>query len=92
MTNTRRKHGRSGESLTARLLAEPVHLLGCPSLVVTRGWAYAYYKNLGYSTDSRNGFASADYMAFGTRTSVEPLTALHVVERITNQIAQMEAR
>jgi hypothetical protein len=62
------------------LMAEPMRLPGAPDLIVTRDWAYAWLKTLGYPL--HGGFNSVDYMVFGRdvatakRTEVLELTDL----------------
>lgn len=57
------------------LLNEAIQLPGCPGIIVTRIWAYHWLVKLGYDPKSR-GFGSVDYMAFGTRRVLAPLTDL----------------
>lgn len=45
------------------LMAEPMRLPGAPQVIVTRDWAYAWLKKLGYPL--RGGYGSVDYMVFG---------------------------
>ncbi len=57
------------------LMAEPIRLQGCPSLIVTRGWAYQWFKKLGCPTNN-GGYNSCDYMAMRQSMVNEPLTDL----------------
>ena len=66
----------AAKAIVAAVMAEPVALPGCPDIIVTRGWLYAWLRDsLGYDQKGR-GFASLDYLVFGRRQSAEPLTDL----------------
>lgn len=58
-----------------QIMSEPVRFPGFPQIIVTRGWAYQYFVNHGWSPAER-GFSSMEWMIFGTcRNAVNlPLT------------------
>lgn len=66
------------ENIVDRVMNEAIPMPGSPQLIVTRGWAYQWLKRMGYNTDPKAGFASVDYMVFGSRMRPvdEPLTDL----------------
>jgi hypothetical protein len=70
------------------LMAEPIRLPGAPQVIVTRDWAYAWLKTLGYPV--HGGFNSVDYMVFRRPAVHEPLTDTSAPWFIT-LIARMEA-
>lgn len=46
------------------VMAEPIRLVGFPSLIVTRAFAYGFLQTVGYDKRER-GFGSLDYAVFG---------------------------
>lgn len=65
---------RTSKTFMDELMAEPIPLAGCPSIIVTRDFAYRYLKDCGYPL--HGGFGSVDYMVFRHKPSDEPLTPL----------------
>ena len=60
------------------LMAEHIQLPGAPQIIVTRGWAYTFFRDeLGYDPHAR-GFASLDYLVFGKRATEQPLTDMTI--------------
>jgi hypothetical protein len=70
------------------LMAEAIRLPGCPQAIVTRDWAYAWLKKMGYPLHS--GFNSVDYMVFRQKPVDEPLTDV-TAPWFVSLIARMEA-
>jgi len=54
------------------LMAQPIRFPGFPQIIVTRGFAYSWFKAHGWPTGER-GFGSLDYMVFAAREVAEPL-------------------
>lgn len=81
-------------TLMDELMAEPMRLPGAPQLIVTRDWAYAWLKKLGYPL--HGGYNSVDYMVFGrdvaTASRREALELTDLTEPwALSLIARMEA-
>lgn len=55
------------------ILAEPIRLIGCPNIIVTRWFAYQFLKGCGWNPSER-GFASLDWIVFGPAPVDLPLT------------------
>jgi hypothetical protein len=55
------------------LMTEHVPMPGMPQVIVTRHFCYLWLKSQGYDS-KRKGFGSLDYMAFGRKATIEPLT------------------
>ena len=67
---------RRKPTIPDKIMAEHIQLPGAPQVIVTRGWAYQWLKKLGYSTDSRDGYRSVDFMVMHKREVEDPLTDL----------------
>lgn len=69
------KHTRTKRNFIGDMMAEHIHLAGCPGFIVTREWAYSFFVKLGLPAHN-GGFNSADYLAFRRPSVDEPLTDL----------------
>lgn len=67
------------------VMAEHIHLPGCPELVVTRAFAYDWLQKVGYSPSGR-GFASLDYAVFHQRPTDEELSDLSYYGDFLNSV------
>lgn len=63
-------------AIVDRLMGEPVRLAGAPDIVLTRHAAYQFYVGRCGLDPHARGFASPDFLAFGTPTTTELLTDL----------------
>lgn len=61
------------------IMDEHVQFPGFPQLITTRGFAYSYFKALGWD-ESERGFDSLDYMIFARKPVNEPLTETATTE------------
>lgn len=57
---------RNKPTLMDELMAEPMRLPGAPGLVVTRDWAYAWLKKMGYPLHGGLTTASTTWCLAGT--------------------------
>lgn len=55
------------------IMAEPIHTPGFPQIIVTRGFAYEWFKSLNWP-ESERGFGSLDYMIFAAPVAKLELT------------------
>lgn len=62
-------------TLIDQLFAEHIPLLGAPSIIVTRGFAWKFYEELGFEFNP-GSFSSPDFMAMHPRPVEDPLTDL----------------
>jgi hypothetical protein len=62
-------------SFAQEIFDEPIRLPGCPQLIVTRGFAYAFLKDIGMDPTAR-GVGSLEHLVFIPSPATEPLTDL----------------
>lgn len=64
---------RTKKPIIQRIMDEHIELPGFPQIVVRRGWAYQFFKSLGWSESDR-GFGSLDYSIFAKAVTSRELT------------------
>jgi hypothetical protein len=78
--------------IVQEVMDQPIRLPGCPQFIVTRGWAYAWFRDQVGMDQSKRGPYSLDAIIFGAQSSAEPLSDVVEYEpQLTALAARMAA-